>query len=197
VSQDGDILLHRHRQAAPEPFLKAVAPSRDGWVVAVECLFTWYWRADLCADAGMPCVLGHALSMQALHGGQAKNDTIDSPKIAAVLRGGMLPQASVSSAERRATRDLLRRRTQLRRTRAALFSHGQQTNSQYHLPEMGTKIADTANREGVAARCADPAVQQTIAVDLALLTSDDALLRDRALSIVQTAKQPNAHTLSL
>ena len=60
--------------------------------MAVECLFTWYWLADLCADEGVPFVLGHALSMKALHGGKAKNDTIDSPKIAA-LRGGMLPQA--------------------------------------------------------------------------------------------------------
>jgi Transposase len=93
LSQDGAILLHRTMQAAPEPFLKAVAPYRDGLVVAVECLFTWYWLADLCADEGLPFVLGHALDMKAMHGGQAKNDTIDSQKIAALLRGGMLPQA--------------------------------------------------------------------------------------------------------
>jgi len=37
-----------------------------------------------------------------------------------VLRGGMLPQASVSPAAMRATRDLLRRRTHLMRTRAEL-----------------------------------------------------------------------------
>jgi hypothetical protein len=29
--------------------------------VAVECLFTWYWLADLCADEDIPFVLGHAL----------------------------------------------------------------------------------------------------------------------------------------
>jgi hypothetical protein len=61
VSHDGDIVLHRHMKAAPEPFLQAIAPSRDGLVVAVECLFTWYWRADLCAAEGMAFVLGHAL----------------------------------------------------------------------------------------------------------------------------------------
>jgi transposase len=93
VSQEGEILLHRHMKAAPEPFLKAMAPYRDGLVVAVECIFTWYWRADLCADEGIPFVLGHALYMKASHGGKAKNDTIDSHKIAALLRGGMLPQA--------------------------------------------------------------------------------------------------------
>ena len=120
LSQEGEILLHRNMQAAPEPFLKAVAPYRDGLVVAVECIFTWYWLADLCAAEGIPCVLGHALFMKAMHGGKAKNDTIDSQKIAALLRGGMLPHAYVSPAERRATRDLLRRRTHLMRKRAEL-----------------------------------------------------------------------------
>ena len=41
VSHEGDILRHRQMNAAPEPFLKAIAPDRDGVVVAVACLFTW------------------------------------------------------------------------------------------------------------------------------------------------------------
>jgi hypothetical protein len=40
-SPEGDIVLHRNIKAAPEPLLKAVAPSRDGVVVAVEWIFTW------------------------------------------------------------------------------------------------------------------------------------------------------------
>jgi hypothetical protein len=31
--------------------------------------------------------------MNAIHGGKAKHDTIDAHKIAALRRGGMLPQA--------------------------------------------------------------------------------------------------------
>jgi hypothetical protein len=92
-SHDGAILLPRHMQAAPEPFLKAVAPYREGRGGAVACIFTWYWLADLCAAQGIPFVLGHALSMKAIHGGKAKNDNIDSQKMAMLLRGGMLPQA--------------------------------------------------------------------------------------------------------
>jgi transposase len=42
----------------------------------------------------MPFVLGHALSMTAIHGGKTKNDTIDAHTIAVLLRGGMVPQAS-------------------------------------------------------------------------------------------------------
>jgi hypothetical protein len=61
VNQDGEVLLHRNMKAAPDPFLKAIAPYREGLVVAVECMFTWYWLADLCAQAGIAFVLGHAL----------------------------------------------------------------------------------------------------------------------------------------
>jgi hypothetical protein len=135
--------------------------------------------------------------MKAIHGGKAKTDRIDTQKITALLRGGMLSQAYVYPAEMRATRDLLRRRMHLRRKRAELLSHVQHTKSQYHLPEIGKKIASKANRAGVAARFADPAVHKTIAVDLALITYDDARLRHRELSIVQTAKQHEAHTLYL
>src|SRR6266568_4473793 len=113
VNQDGAILVHRTMPAGPEPLLKAVAPSREDLVVCVACLFPWDGLADLCAREGMPVVLGQALSMKAIHGGKATNDTIDSQKIAVLLRGGMLPQASGSPAEMRATRDLLRRRVHL------------------------------------------------------------------------------------
>ena len=108
-------MLHRHMQASPETFLKALVPSRDAMVVAVACLFPWDWLADCCAAAGLPVVLGPTLSMQAMHGGKATHDKSDSHKIAARRRGGMLPPASVAPAAMRATRDLLRRRPPLRR----------------------------------------------------------------------------------
>jgi Transposase IS116/IS110/IS902 family len=134
--------------------------------------------------------------MQALHGGKAKNDQSDSQKIAVLLRGGLLPQASVSPAAMRAPRDLLRRRMPLRRTRAALLAHIQQTNSQDNRPEIGQKLAYKGNRDGVAARVLDPAVQTSGEVDLALMDHDERLRSDVELTIVQTAKQPHAQALS-
>jgi transposase len=195
LNQEGEILLHRNMPAGPEPFLKAIAPYREDLVVCVECIFTWYWLADLCAREGLPFVLGHALYMKAIHGGKAKNDKIDAQKIAVLRRGGMLPQAYVYPAEMRATRDLLRRRIHLTRKRAELLAHIQQTNSQYNLPEIGKKIAYKANRGGVAERFPDPAVQKSVAVDLALIDFYDQLLRDVELTIVQTGKQHDAQTL--
>jgi transposase len=197
VDRDGEIVLHRHMKAAPEPFLKAIAPYRADLVVWVECLFTWDWLADLCAQGGLPFVLGHALYMTAIHGGKAKHDTIDAQTIAVLWRGGRLPQAYVYPANMRATRDLLRRRRYLTRKRAELLAHLQNTNSQYHLPEIGKKLAYTAHRDGVAERFPDPAVPQSLAVDLALLGSYDPRLNALEWHIVKAATQHDAHTLSL
>jgi transposase len=197
LDRDGEIVLHRKMKAAPEPFLKAIAPDREDLVVCVECLFTWYWLADLCAQAGIPFVLGHALYMKAIHGGKAKHDQIDAQKIAVLLRGGMLPQASVDPAHMRATRDLLRRRMYLSRKRAELLAHIQNTNSQYNLPEIGKKLAYRANRDGVAERFPDPAVQKRMEVDLALLGDYDPLRNDLEWHIGKAAKQHDANTLYL
>ena len=49
LNQTGAIVLHRNMQADPDSFLKAIAPFRQDIVVGVECIFTWYWLADLCA----------------------------------------------------------------------------------------------------------------------------------------------------
>jgi transposase len=197
LNQDGEIVVHRNMPTSPDALLKTIAPYREQIVIAVECIFTWYWLADLCAREGIPFVLGHALYMKAIHGGKAKNDKIDAQKIAVLLRGGMLPQAYVYPAEMRATRDLLRRRMHLMRKRAELLTHVQQTNCQYNLPEIGKKIAYKANRAGVAERFPDPAVQKSIEVDLALIDYYDQLLQDLELTIVTTAKQHDANTLYL
>jgi hypothetical protein len=97
----------------------------------------------------------------------------------------------------RATRDLLRRRMHLAHKRGKLLAHSQNTNSQYNLPAIGKKIAYKANRDGVAERFADAAVQKSIEVDLALIGYYDGLLRDVELTIVKTAKHHDANTLYL
>jgi transposase len=109
----------------------------------------------------------------------------------------MLPHAYVSPAERRATRDLLRRRLPLRRKRAELRTYIQHTKSQYTLPEMGKNIAYQANHPGGVERFPAPAVQKSMAVDLALIDHDDHLLREMELTILKTAKQHVANTLGL
>jgi transposase len=192
LDPDGKVLVHQNLPTNPSSFLEVVTPYRDGLVVGVECIYTWYWLADFCAREEIPFVLGHALFMKAIHGGKAKNDRIDSLKIATLLRGGMLPQAYAYPAGMRATRDLLRRRLHLVRKRGQLLAHIQMTTQQYNLPPLGKRIAYPANREGVAEHFPDPAVRQSIALDLALLERYDTLLRDLELDLVRQAKRHDA-----
>ena len=55
----GEVVLERNLGTTPEAFLEAIAPYREGLVVACECIFTWYWLADLCAKEKIAFVLGH------------------------------------------------------------------------------------------------------------------------------------------
>ncbi len=54
----GTILLHKNFPTDPDAFRQAIAPYRDDLVVAAECMFAWYWLADLCAAEKVPFVLG-------------------------------------------------------------------------------------------------------------------------------------------
>ena len=47
LDQAGTIRLHKEIPAEPAALLEALAPFRDNLVVAAECMFAWYWLADL------------------------------------------------------------------------------------------------------------------------------------------------------
>ena len=188
LDQEGKVLLHRDLPTDPDVFLKTIAPFRENLAVAVECMFTWYWLADLCAREGIDFVLGHALYMKAIHGGKAKNDRIDALKIATLLRGGMLPQAYVYPPEMRSTRDLLRRRLTLVRQRGQLLAHIQNTHHQYNLPTPKARINYRCNREGIAEKFSDPSVFESISSDVELAGHYDFLIKNLELFLTRKAK---------
>ena len=197
LDQQGEVLLHRNLRACPEAFWKAIEPFRQDLVVAVECSFSWYWLADLCAQQRIEFVLGQALYRKAIHGGKAKNDKIDSHQIAVLLRGGMIPVAYVYPPQRRSTRDRLRRRTYFMRQRAERLTPVQHTHSPSNLPEIGQKIAYRANRSGVAERFPDPVVQTSIETDLAFIDFYDTRLSQLELFITRQGKGHDAHSFYL
>ena len=86
LDDTGEIRLHRNIKTDREVFLEVIKPLGEVIVVGVECMFTWYWISDLCAQENVPFILGHAFYMKAIHGGKAKNDKIDSRKIAGLIR---------------------------------------------------------------------------------------------------------------
>jgi transposase len=188
LDPSGNALLHRDVPADPEAFLDAVAPHRDGLVVAAECTFSWYWLADLCLEEGIPFVLGHALDMRAIHGSKTKNDRIDSEKIAHLLRAGLLPQAYVYPAAMRATRDLLRRRSYLVRRRSEALTHVQLIRWQYRHDAPAGKLRYASNRAAVLDRVDDECVRRTLRVDLDLAEHLDAQIAELETFLVARAK---------
>jgi transposase len=197
MDQGGQVLVHRNLRSSKEALLKVVEPYREDICVGVECVFTWYWVADLCTQEGIAFVLGHALYLKAIHGGKSKNDKIDSHKLATILRGGMFPMAYVYPEDMRSTRDLLRRRMHLMWKRAELLAHIQNTKSQYNLPDFGKKIAYKANRTEVVAHFPNASVRKSMEMDVALIDFYDRLLNDVELYILRTAKGHDPQAMSV
>jgi hypothetical protein len=184
--------------ADPQAFLRAVKPFRKDLVVGVECMFAWYWLADLCADEGIPFALGHALAMRLIHGGKAKSDPIDAGKLAALLRGGLFPLAYAYPRAKRQTRDLLRRRNFFVRRRAQLLAHVVNTNTQFNLPPLTKKLAYAANRTPeLLDRFTDPSTKLMVAADLAPIDGYDERVAELERYLVPHAKVDDPVTFGL
>ena len=194
----GKTVFERDLPADPGAFLNAIAPYRAGLVVGVECMFAWYWLADLCEDESIPFTLGHALYMKAIHGGKTKNDRIDAAKIAGLLRGGMFPMAYVYPRAKRATRDLLRRRCFFVSKRSELITHIVNTNSQYNHPPLTAKLCYAHNRTAdIAGRFTDPATQLSVRADLKLIDHFDEQIDEIERVVLKTAKIDDPVSLAL
>jgi transposase len=199
VDQAGTVVYRQQLPAEPQGLLDALAPFRPDVVVCVECLFAWYWVADLCQCEGIPFVVGHALYMKAIHGGKAKDDDIDAEKISRLLRGGTIPMAYVYPKGMRETRDLLRRRNYLVHKRAELITHIQIANAQYNLPAFTKKLIYANNRAElkVAERFADASVRKSIELDLAVIDCLDEQIGDVELFLQRTVKVEDPQTYHL
>ena len=198
LDDHGRTVFERDLPACPDAFLGAVGPFRQGLVVGCECMFAWYWLADLCEDQSIPFVLGHALYMKMIHGGKAKNDKIDAGKLAGMLRGGLFPMAYVYPRAKRQTRDLLRRRSFFVRQRAQLIAHIQNTNSQFNLPPFSKKLSYAGNRTPeIAERFTDPSTRLSIAADLQLIDAYDSQIADLERHLLKNAKVDDPVTFHL
>ena len=161
LDAQGTHRLEQDLPASPAAFLDAVKPYRDGLVVGCECMFAWYWLADLCERERIPFVLGHALAMKAIHGGKAKNDRIDaaarSPACSAAA-SSRWPTSTRRPSARPATCSADARF--FVRQRAQLIAHIQNTNCQYNLPPFDKKLTYAGNRTAaIADRFEHPSTQ--------------------------------------
>jgi len=198
LDSDGKKVYHKNIPCNPDRFLHAIAPFRQDIVVGVECIFCWYWIADLCEAEGIPFVLGHALYMKSIHGVKTKNDRIDSLKIARLLRGGNFPVAYVYPPRMRAARDLMRRRNHFVRKRAELISHIQNTANQYNLEPLGNlSTAERRLDKDIVGHFPDPVVQLIVETNLELIEHYDPIIRRLDKQILTLARGHDRRSLRL
>ena len=107
----GQTLVHKNIDADPDRFLPLIRPYREGLVVGGECMFAWYWLADLCAagrhslrPGPRPVHEGHSRRQD-----QERQDRLAEDRPAAARRHAAAWPTPIRKAMR-ATRDLLRRR---------------------------------------------------------------------------------------
>ncbi len=182
-------VLHRNLPCRPEAFLDALAPFRQAdLVVGCECLFAWYWLADLCEQEGIPFALGHALGMRSTHGLKTKSDKLDSWKIAQLLKGGNFPSAYVYPRRFRATRDLLRRRLHFVRFRFELLTHLKVSEALANLEPLKKRLDHAPNRSGFPERFPEGSSRSSIGADCRLLDAIDGLVGDLERELVACAK---------
>jgi transposase len=198
VDHTGNVLIHKEIKAAPEPLLRLITPFLDQLVIGVECMHCWYWIADFCRDQGIEFILGHALYMRAIHGGKAKNDRIDSHKIAMLMRGGNFPLAYVYPSAMRATRDLLRRRIKMVRYSGQFKAHVSNTATQYNRPSPAKgSLRLPTGRSAMSEVFDDVSVQRNVDMDLNLVDCFDREISQVERFIEQQAKHHNPRDLTL
>ncbi len=197
LDNEGKVVLHQQIKADKKQLLNLLQPYIGNVVVGVECMHCWYWVSDWCEEYGIDFILGHALYMKAIHGGKAKNDKIDSYKIACLMRGGNFPLAYVYPSRMRATRDLLRRRTHVVRHGADLKAHVVNTDSQYNLPSQSLNLKNISARESLKHYYDDPVIQRTIELDMVLLDCYAKELKKVEWFIEKQAKEHHGCYLSL
>jgi transposase len=191
----GKTVFEQDLPADPAAFLKAIQPYRKDVVVGCECMFAWYWLADLCEAEGLPSALGHALARKHIHGGKAKSDQIDAGELAAMLRGGLFPLAYAYPKAKRQTRDLVRRRSFFVRQRAQLIAHVVNTNTQFNRPPRSKKLTYAANRTPeVLDRFTDPSTRLMVSADPAVVDGYDTRIAELERHLVKHAKVDDAVT---
>jgi transposase len=102
-----------------ERTLALLAPYREEMAgIAVESTFNWYWLVDGLMEQGYRLHLVNTASVKQYEGLKHTEDRYDAFHLAHLLRLGILPTGYIYPKERRAVRDLMRRRAGLVRLAA-------------------------------------------------------------------------------
>jgi transposase len=120
IDETDELVEARRSPNDLEPVCRVLEPYRHELVgIAVESTFNWYWLVDGLEEAGYTVHLVNTLAAQQYKGLKYTDDKTDARWLAHMLRLGILPTGWIYPKEKRAVRDLLRRRSQLVRQKTA------------------------------------------------------------------------------
>jgi transposase len=197
LGSDGEKYVHRRLRNDPEVFRKVVSRYGHSLTVVVESTSAWYWLADLCEEMGVTFVLGHAQYMKWIHGAKAKNDRIDSEKLARMTLGGNLPYSYTYPRQLRSLRDLLRRRSHYVSLRTGVMSHLKTLNAQANMPALGSATRDSGKRAAIPARFTDPEMAMSAEADAVTADFYDSIIAQIERHVLSRAKEHRTRDLAL
>lgn len=197
VDRDGEKLVHRRLRNKATTFQRVVSKFAHSLTVAVESTSAWYWLADLCEDMGATFVLGHAQYMKWIHGAKAKNDRLDSEKLARMLLGGNLPFSYTYPRQLRALRDLLRRRSYFVCLRTGMLAHTKTLNAQANMPPLGNATRSREKRRGIPALFSDADMAMSAEVDTVTADFYDSIIFQMERHVLARTKEHKSKDLAL
>ena len=97
-----------------DKIIEFLSPWREELAgVVVESTYNWYWLVDGLQAAGYRVHLANTTAIKQYDGLKHRGDESDARHLAHVLRLGLLPEGHIMPKDRRAVRDLARKRMQL------------------------------------------------------------------------------------
>ena len=126
VDATGEVIKEKRVRTQRDEVLRFIEPYRPDVSVAVEATLTYYWFVDVLKEEGIDVHLAHPLMVKAISYAKIKTDSADAKTLAQLLRMGLLPEAYIYPKEKRAVRDLSRRRLRLSNQRALYYREIQQ-----------------------------------------------------------------------
>lgn len=119
IDQEDRRLVEKRLANSLDRTLSLLAPYRQELAgIAVESTFNWYWLVDGLMDQGYRLHLVNTAAVRQYEGLKHTEDRFDAFHLAHLLRLGILPTGYIYPKERRAVRDLMRRRSGLVRLAA-------------------------------------------------------------------------------
>ena len=118
--------------------------------VVVESTYNWYWLVDGLQEAGYRVHLANTAAIKQYNGLKHRGDESDARHLAHLLRLKLLPQGHIMPKERRAIRDLARKRMQLvqcRTTQILSVENGISRNTGGHINSNSVKRLQEADLE--------------------------------------------------